>query len=611
MRLFRTQYFLGLATVYGMCSYAQALLQPDIRADTNRDGVVDLQGDTDVANKAIWSSSRGAIFLPNIGDASHRCPTTDTKDNPLGDDEIAWCSDSSGDMLLSPEYAAPLATMPMVNISDEAYAYIYATPKAAYNRVRLFLNESGADSSQISWSLIDRAFTFDATQLRQGLMLALDGREVVKDTEIWDGNVIVQFDIHDGREVVSDVVTLKMAPVLTHHHLQNVDSLVTVETSNSTDLQMNFVSQLDNGRKIAGIDTPLLLLNKSDDIWAQDFLEPAYVSMPGPEGPVSIRIILRSAQPMRTAGLQAFEQLRGQGVGGFHPESGFGHEEMSSFGNLETIPPYTSKGGVAYKAGRIIMGKHFDILPTESMLTFLNSQGMQDPLILETGWLVVGHVDEFVQFLPFSNHLGWTIGIADTTSAMALLEKAQREGHGSTPASSFRLEGTPYNASFFDLEDLPLTIDDLLANETFREINRYAQRHIDYNLLTLLSEVDLPIEQVIRIPALFKNSDFQFDSNEVERPSSTPRVRSREFQLIAFSPGVVNGIVIGRHYLSPKPWGPVINGQDIFEKAVEAAYARANMTVSYVDDYLSHHVGGGEIHCGSNSLRQTDFRWWE
>jgi protein-arginine deiminase len=34
------------------------------------------------------------------------------------------------------------------------------------------------------------------------------------------------------------------------------------------------------------------------------------------------------------------------------------------------------------------------------------------------------------------------------------------------------------------------------------------------------------------------------------------------------------------------------------------------MSVGYIDDFLSHHVGAGEIHCGSNTLRQTDAVWW-
>lgn len=53
---------------------ASSASSPDIRADTNRDGNAELAGDTDVAGKGFWSNTRGAIFLPNIGDSQRRCP---------------------------------------------------------------------------------------------------------------------------------------------------------------------------------------------------------------------------------------------------------------------------------------------------------------------------------------------------------------------------------------------------------------------------------------------------------------------------------------------------------------------------------------------------------
>lgn len=56
---------------------SSSAFSPDIRADTNRDGKVDLTGDTDVAGKGFWSNTRGAIFLPNIDDSHHRCPNQD------------------------------------------------------------------------------------------------------------------------------------------------------------------------------------------------------------------------------------------------------------------------------------------------------------------------------------------------------------------------------------------------------------------------------------------------------------------------------------------------------------------------------------------------------
>lgn len=219
--------------------------------------------------------------------------------------------------------------------------------------------------------------------------------------------VSVVFKVTDRNQTAIDNVALQIAPVLTHNHLQRVETVVSTSGNDSEPVQANFIRQIDEARVKAGVMKPLLLFIQSDDIWAQDFLEPAYASMPGPNGLIAIRVMLRSAQSTRTGGRQIFEQLRGPGVGGFQPPigtgDGFGHREINSFGNLETIPPYTSKSGVKYPAGRIIMGKHFDRLPAKSMLDFLQGQRLQAPLILETGWLVIGHVDVFVQFLPYED----------------------------------------------------------------------------------------------------------------------------------------------------------------------------------------------------------------
>ncbi|KAL5342713.1 hypothetical protein BJX70DRAFT_394549 [Aspergillus crustosus] len=137
---------------------------------------------------------------------------------------------------------------------------------------------------------------------------------------------------------------------------------------------------------------------------------------------------------------------------------------------------------------------------------FLQGQGVQSPLVLEAVWLVVGHVDEFVQCLPFGNELGWTIGIADTGSALELFENGNRNGHGGIPAISFN--GTAGPGDFISPglgpEDLTVTIDKLLANETFLNMNEYAQRHINSNLEILLSEVPLPRKHINRVPTLFR-----------------------------------------------------------------------------------------------------------
>jgi protein-arginine deiminase len=559
---------------------------PDIRADTNRDGTVDMVGSSDSGNKTAWSAEHGAIFLPNIGDKHLRCANTDNVGNPLSNDELAACHDASGHLLLAPEYVAPLRTVPM-NVSDDVGARIYVTPQAAYERVRLFVLDNPKDqNSTTSWRLVDQEFQFNSTQLRAGITLGIDGR----DPSVWDGSVVIRFEVFDDINQSSDAVAMKMAPVLTHHHLQKVETLISTEGNSTDPIQQEFIRQLENARQAAGLANQMILFNQSSDIWAQDFIEPAYASMPGPNGPVAIRVIRRSAQSTRTGGRQVFEQLRGPGIGGFQPlsgtGSGFGHREINSFGNLETIPPYTSMSGKKYPVGRIIMGKHFENLPAAAILDFLRGQQLQSPLILETGWLLIGHVDEFVQFLPYDNELGFTIAIADTVSGMNMLKTLQTDGHGGVRAISF--EGS-----------------------TFAEANSYAQRHIDANLQTLLADIPLMAEDIIYVPTLFRDSGFDSEiRSEDGLPPHTEPITANERQLMAFHPASINGIVIGSHYFSPKPWGPVVNGSDVLEHAVEAAYARAGMSVGYVDDFLSHHVGAGEIHCGSNTLRQTDAIWW-
>ncbi|KAJ4287912.1 hypothetical protein N0V88_007532 [Collariella sp. IMI 366227] len=122
--------------------------------------------------------------------------------------------------------------------------------------------------------------------------------------------------------------------------------------------------------------------------------------MPGPSGPISILILLRSAQSTRPAGRQIFTQLPTTSFGGFRPptcNSGFGWEEIDSGGNIETIPPYTSRSCKHWLHGRIITGTHFGTAAASSLPTFLQSQHAQSPIVfLETGFLTIGHVDELV-----------------------------------------------------------------------------------------------------------------------------------------------------------------------------------------------------------------------
>ena len=99
----------------------------------------------------------------------------------------------------------------------------------------------------------------------------------------------------------------------------------------------------------------------------------------------------------------------------------------------------------------------------------------------------------------------------------------------------------------------------------------------------------------IKIPALFK---------EVYDPVD------KEYQAVAYLPGMVNMLVIGNRFVIPTPFGPKNPTTDIFEDDVEAKLS--GYTVKFVDDWDTYHTKHGEIHCGTNVKRTPpSTNWWE
>ena len=96
-------------------------------------------------------------------------------------------------------------------------------------------------------------------------------------------------------------------------------------------------------------------------------------------------------------------------------------------------------------------------------------------MILKTSWLAIGHVDDFVQFLPYNNPLGWTITIADTTSALAALKDIGAKGHGGALASSSKpASGDESMLDFYGPSNANQTVASLLRDQAFLYAREYA-----------------------------------------------------------------------------------------------------------------------------------------
>ncbi len=607
----------------------------DLRADVNRDGRVDVTGGSDKAGENSWSVERGAVYLPNLDDDTKRCPVTGPGGKPLSDAKLAACNDGSDTKVNGSADADDLArvrSVPMPDLGKDAKGTLKVTTGGKHTH--LFLKRSG------KWVLVTSKTRLSAAELRSGAEFGVEGTDVVRDSAKWDGRAVVRLTVTSGRTSTSDSVTLRVAPLLTQHHLQNTQQVMVTEVQGQgpySRLQQKFVAELGKEVKKAGITAPLVTFKKYADPWAQDFVEPAYVSMTGPGGRRHVmRVMLRSAQPDRDAGRELFEKVRGRDIGVVQVNDPAEPDDWSlnSMGNLETIPPY-AHGGRSFPAGRIIMGERKDsgARPSKVMRTMLTSQGLQDPLLLDTSWLGVGHVDEFVQFLPADTPRGWRMGVADPEAGLRLLRDAKRDGHGKT--KMFSVPGR---------SDSPApkeTIDQALASKHLVADNEMAARRIAANLAILKRETGITDGEIVRVPALYTRESevMTAGGDEIPVPRLTrmgagsglvdslgdrgqqkwlaenpagSRTKAAAVMTSAYVPGAVNGVLLGRdRYLAPRQWGPVIGGKDIFTEAVNTAYRQAGLKVSYIDDWYTYHLGMGEVHCGTNTLRDASAAWWQ
>ncbi|EMT72229.1 Protein-arginine deiminase type-4 [Fusarium odoratissimum] len=553
MRYHHLLAFCGLSLASAF--YENPQLKADIRADTNRDGKIDLEGTSDVIGKTKWTEASGAIFLPNIGDTDRRCSKKALSGPALSNEKLDDCNDASDNIQRAPHYLTPLKTVPIPSASKNIKGTVTVPDVTQRKFVRIFRKEGK------SWIYVDEKHTFSQKELQAGLELGIDARDTRR-PKVWDGRVTVEFNLHDGNIKSSDKVMLRVAPVLTHHHLQKVEQVLAVQ-GNKTDgpYLVNFTETLSSTVKAAGLNKELYLFNASDDIWAQDFVEPGYASMPGPKGTVSIRIMIRCPQDERVAGRQLFEYYRKAGVGAVQHLGGK-RDEINSGGNIEAIPPYSFKGKT-WPAGR------------------------------------------FLQFLPAKNERGWVAVIDDPRAGIKLLEDTRKTGHGSLPAIS-RKNDTNSNhggdCGGFMCGPIPVnspTITQFLADKKLMKLNEQCAERIDANIKILIKEIGLTDEDIIRIPSLFKASEF-------------PGADNKRLQVGAFFPGVVNNLVLTGYNtcIAPNPWGPVVKGKDIIAEEIRTKYAKIGQKIKFLDDWNTHHNFGGEVHCGSNSIRDMSARWW-
>ncbi|KAJ3602042.1 hypothetical protein NHX12_029802 [Muraenolepis orangiensis] len=215
---------------------------------------------------------------------------------------------------------------------------------------------------------------------------------------------------------------------------------------------------------------------------------------------------------------------------------------------------------------------------TKVIQDFLWAQKVQEPVAIYSDWLLVGHVDEFMTFVPAPGPKGFRLLLASPDAGYKLFKRLQDDGHGE--AKMFDGQG----------KEEEMTVNALLDDEMLKHQNDYVQGCIDWNRDVLKKELGLDGDDIIDLPVLFK---MQYD------------------HAIAFYPDMVNMIVLGKELGIPKPFGPKIRGCCALEAEMTALMEPLGLNCNYIDNFTSYHKLQGEVHCGSN-VRRDPFalKWW-
>jgi protein-arginine deiminase len=575
----------------------------DLRADNNRNGVIDDSDPTEDDQEDTWDNKHGAIFMANIDDDEKTCPKSSN------DEALAACNDAADEKVNGDTDLldmAPLKLKAWPEAPEGVTAKISLSAKSteagkeqelALKWVRLFKKSATGEYTVFN----PDTDVLSAEDLKAGVDLYLEGKNVIRDSAVFDGFVDVAVTIEDGAgwKGGTDKVRMRLAPVILYNHTQPaIRAWATRSGSNKkylTDM-LAAVDASNNGTKFEEVTS------FSYDIWTQDYFETGYMTMPGADGkPHVIRAYVRAASSwgsqtgntLRAAGSLVFSRFRGPDAAGIQQYAQASLKSnwntLDSHGNLEVIPPY-SYNGKDYPFGRVFRGNVQKAAVDPSFQKMLDSQGAQPHVFVDTSWLLVGHVDETISFVTSPGPRGWKMLANDATMAKKMLQDQVDAGNGGTMLHVGKQWPNSAGSGWVPAD---ISIQDLLNDAEVMASSNEAIVEVDAQLAILKEATGLADDEILHVPFLHTST---YGAS------------------MAYQPGMVNGVALSDTiFASPDPFGPVIGGKDIFKTAMETELAKAGKTVKWVDDFMTYHINIGEIHCGSNVERDISNtkNWWE
>ena len=558
-----------------------------MHVDSDRDGKVD--ADRAGIDKWEWGKGKkGAIILCNNDDdeGASACDNADSKVNAGND----------GTELTPIEIRR---TGPPPTAGWEGFLEVALGQE---NFFHLF--ESNSPGSPVvlgkgkgnSYKLPDLNFTTK--------QLWMEGTQYADST--FTGEFTLTFRLNrPGASPPPESTRFRVAPWIMPSHLDHADKVFVVQTSvvptpGGVADNSRFRGELSTF--VSGAGCTLQTKTENLDVWMQDCMEFGYSNLPGK----GFQTVMRSPRNRPLVSfpktlLKADLGYQEQGTLATPPDD---NSSFNSTGNLECTPP----AGKKYPFGRIYYGpggrSAGDELDAHEK-AFLNKQIVQPPIEVDTNWLLVGHVDEIISFVPASGAKGFKLLLGNTKLGYKILNDNKAK-HGSDKMLVGRQfpEFDPVTGALAGWKSAEVSIKDFLDSGLTSVKATLTASHLETYNTSLQAKLDATRSQ-------FKAALGLSEADIIDVPSLFADITVSTLA-DALTAGMVNMLVINKHCLVAKPFGPVVGGNDLFEKDLEGKLKPLGMAVKFIDDWYEYHVQLGEVHCATNTLRSpTAAKWWE
>lgn len=383
------------------------------------------------------------------------------------------------------------------------------------------------------------------------------------------GEITLEWQNQDKDVLQEMTVEFISAPMLLNHHLQPMEHVYAMAGSGFVNNQQ-FIAGFENA--LGDQFTSYPVRDYDWDVWLQDEVEFSNLA----SNDARIDIVIDS---IRNRGLDDLPEDYWEGPDVPVKTWGRGQaNSQDSFGNLEVAPPVDG-----YPFGRIYYGDWYyggtvDTI-TEPLVDQMTSYGAQDPFTLDVTFLCVGHVDEYMTFIPdASSPKGFKFLLADVDAGYEFLDSLDPNMSLSKYGSD---KGYP-------------TVGSITADTALRRLNEDIQLdYIEPTWDTMQDELGLTEDDIIRIPMLFEEAPQCGGYTATLIPSTLNMVVA------------TNADGTGADLVMPDPYFRSSIGDqasDVFIQHVNSLLPEGN-TPHWIDDWNDYHMMLGEVHCGSNTKR--------